>query len=235
MNRREFVSTIGSAALAAAIPAAAQESEPPLEHRLPATDLDYQRSKSYIEEVPVHQYHWASQKAIEAFNDLKFGLRIHWGIYSVFGQPHESWPFLSMSFDERQKYNDTYKTWNPHEFDADAWMNLCQEAELKMFAFTTKHHEGFSMFNTKTRVRNRANWTAPGGPRIEDCDLRLQHHGNAISQGCGRRAHRRSTQAQHQDRSLFFPLRLVRRGFPAVWMASSAGSVFTETLGFARI
>ena len=32
-------------------------------------------------------------------------------------------------------------------------MNLCQEAELKMFAFTTKHHEGFSMFNTKTRVR----------------------------------------------------------------------------------
>ena len=40
-----------------------------------------------------------------------------------------------------------------------------------MFAFTTKHHEGFSMFNTKTRVRNRANWTAPRGPRIEDCNL----------------------------------------------------------------
>jgi alpha-L-fucosidase len=40
-----------------------------------------------------------------------------------------------------------------------------------MFAFTSKHHEGFSMFDTKTRVRNRANWTAVGGPRIESCDL----------------------------------------------------------------
>jgi alpha-L-fucosidase len=40
-----------------------------------------------------------------------------------------------------------------------------------MFAFTSKHHEGFSMFDTKTRVRNRANWTAPGGPQIEQCDL----------------------------------------------------------------
>lgn len=173
MNRREFVSTVGSAALGVAMPAMgwAQQSEPPLEHRLPANDIDYLRSRTYIEEVPVHQYLWASQRAIEAFNDLKFGLRIHWGIYSVFGQPHESWPFLSMSFDERQKYNEAYKAWNPHEFDADVWMNLCQEAELKMFAFTTKHHEGFSMFNTKTRVRNRSNWTAPEGPRIEDCNL----------------------------------------------------------------
>jgi alpha-L-fucosidase len=40
-----------------------------------------------------------------------------------------------------------------------------------MFAFTTKHHEGFSMFDTRTRVRNRANWTASGGAKIEDCDL----------------------------------------------------------------
>ena len=115
MNRREFVSTVGSAALGVAMPAMgwAQQSEPPLEHRLPANDIDYLRSRTYIEEVPVHQYHWASQRAIETFNDLKFGLRIHWGIYSVFGQPHESWPFLSMSFDERQKYNDAYKSLEP--------------------------------------------------------------------------------------------------------------------------
>ena len=42
---------------------------------------------------------------------------------------------------------------------------------LKCFAFTTKHHDGFSMFDTKTRVKRRVNWTAPGGPKIEDCDL----------------------------------------------------------------
>lgn len=138
---------------------------------MPATDADYQRSKSYIEDVPVRQYHWASESAVEAFNDLKFGLRIHWGIYSLFERPGESWPFLSLRSEERQNYHQAYKTWNPREFDAEEWMNLCQEAGFKMFAFTTKHHEGFSMFDTKTRVRNRVNWTAARGPEIEECDL----------------------------------------------------------------
>jgi alpha-L-fucosidase len=76
-----------------------------------------------------------------------------------------------MSFEDRQRYNEFYKTWNRSEFDADSWMNLCEDAGLKMFAFTTKHHEGFSMFDTKTRVRNRTNWIAPGGPKMEECDL----------------------------------------------------------------
>jgi hypothetical protein len=50
-------------------------------------------------------------------------------------------------------------------------MDLFRESGMKMFAFTTKHHEGFSMFDTKTRVRQRANWIAPGGPALEGCDL----------------------------------------------------------------
>lgn len=173
MNRREFLAAAGAASLGSTVSlhSWAQGDKPPIEHRLPVTDPDYQRSKSYIEEVPVPQYHWASDRAVEAFKDMKFGLRIHWGIYSIYGRPGESWPFLTLPFEERQQYNHAYQTWNPHEFDADAWMNLCQESGMKMFAFTSKHHEGFSMFDTRTRVRNRANWTAAGGPKIEECDL----------------------------------------------------------------
>ena len=173
MNRREFLSVAGAASLNSAFPLGywAQDDEPPIEHRLPLTDPDYQRSKSYVEEIPVPQYHWASDRAVEAFKDMKFGLRIHWGIYSIYGRPGESWPFLTLPFDERQQYNHAYQSWNPREFDADAWINLCQESGMKMFAFTSKHHEGFSMFNTKSRVRSRADWTAAGGPKIEDCDL----------------------------------------------------------------
>ena len=173
MNRRGFISAVGGAALGATLPCKglAQLGEPPLEHRLPATDSDYKRSESYIEETPIRQYHWASDQAVEDFNDIKFGLRIHWGIYSIYGRARESWPFLSMPFEERQHYNETYKTWNPTQFDADAWMDLCNESGLRMFAFTSKHHEGFSMFDTKTRVKNRTNWTAAGGPKIETCDL----------------------------------------------------------------
>ncbi|HEV2276435.1 MAG TPA: alpha-L-fucosidase, partial [Acidobacteriaceae bacterium] len=136
MDRRRFISAASATAIGAALPTQvfAQTAEPPIQHRLPATDPDYKRSQSYIEEAPVHQYHWASDRAVEDFKDMKFGLRIHWGIYSIFGRAHESWPFLTMSFPERQAYNQTYTSWNPSEFDADAWMNLCQESGLKMFA-----------------------------------------------------------------------------------------------------
>lgn len=173
MNRRVFLATAGAAAVVSAScqKSWSQSGKVPLEHQLPTNDSDYNRSKSYIEEVPISQYHWASDRAVEAFKDMKFGLRIHWGLYSLYGRPGESWPFLKLNFEERQNYNQAYKTWNPIEFDADAWMNVCEDAGMKMFAFTTKHHEGFSMFDTKTRVRSRANWTSAGAPKLEDCDL----------------------------------------------------------------
>jgi alpha-L-fucosidase len=141
------------------------------ELRLPSTDFHYKRTKSYVEDQPVVEYQHASPAAIEAFEDIKYGVRIHWGIYSIWANGNESWPFLNMPFDKKQQYQDLYKTWNPDGFDAEAWMKLFKENGLEMFAFTAKHHEGFSMFDTKTRVKQRVNWTAPGGPVIEDCDL----------------------------------------------------------------
>jgi alpha-L-fucosidase len=162
MNRRQFIE--GTAAVAAsAYPALAQTIA-----QQPYGPTD---ERSYIEPVPVAAYRHPSPRAYEAFQDMKFGVRIHWGIYSIWHRGRESWPFLDMTLDDRQSYNNLYKTWNPAGFDADAWMSTFKESGMKMFAFTSKHHEGFSMFNTKTRVRNRANWTAPGGPRIEECDL----------------------------------------------------------------
>jgi alpha-L-fucosidase len=50
-------------------------------------------------------------------------------------------------------------------------MDTFSQSGMKMFAFTSKHHEGFSMFDTAARVRSRANWTAAGGPKMEPCDL----------------------------------------------------------------
>ena len=119
------------------------------------------RNDSYIESTPVESYHSASSSAYEAFQDMKFGVRIHWGIYSIWHRGAESWPFLPMSFEDRQKYINLYRTWNPAGFDASAWMNAFSESGMKMFAFTTKHHEGFSMFDTKTRVKSRATSRTP--------------------------------------------------------------------------
>jgi alpha-L-fucosidase len=166
MNRRNFVLSAGALALASPARLRGQGTGP--EHQFPPRELV---PVPYIEEVPVPEYHWAPTSSYEAFRDMKFGVRLHWGLYSIWHRGAESWPFLPMSFEDRQKYNDLYKTWNPAGFDADQWVSLFDESGMKMFAFTSKHHEGFSMFDTKTRVRQRTNWTAAGGPKIESCDL----------------------------------------------------------------
>jgi alpha-L-fucosidase len=164
MNRRRFLVSGSGTAIAAACCLRGQSATGGFPPGVLAPD-------SYIEPTPVPGYAHASRSAYEAFEDMKFGIRIHWGIYSIWHRGAESWPFLKMPFADRQQYNNLYKTWNPARFDADAWMNMIQESGMKMLAFTTKHHEGFSMWDTNTRVKSRANWTAEGGPRVEDCDL----------------------------------------------------------------
>ena len=166
MNRREFLAS--TAAFTAAIASPGLGQSPDQINGFPPNVL---KNDYYIETTPLDGYHWAPPSAYEAFQDMKFGIRIHWGIYSLWHRGAESWPFLQMSFADRQAYNALYKTWNPAGFDAGLWTDIFKESGMRMFTFTTKHHEGFSMFDTSTRVRNRANWTAPGGPGIESCDL----------------------------------------------------------------
>lgn len=143
----------------------------PRDIRLPATDVHWRQVKDYIEAQPDPDYPHASAAAVEAFRDMKFGVRIHWGLYSLWELQDESWPFLQMSNERRQEFQQLIAHWNPQRFDADEWMSFFARSGMKCFAFTTKHHEGFSLFDTKTRVRQRVDWTAPGGPRIEACDV----------------------------------------------------------------
>jgi len=140
-------------------------------HRLPASDGHYQRTCGYVEDTPVSNYSWAPDSAYEDFQDIKFGIRLHWGIYSLLRLHGESWPYLQMLPEEKQAYQELYKSWYPGGFDAGEWVDLFAESGAKMFAFTSKHHDGFSMFDTHARIRKRVNWLAAGGPAIEDCDL----------------------------------------------------------------
>ena len=127
--------------------------------------------KSYVELDPVPEYQHASEEAYENFRDLKFGIRIHWGVYAMWAKDDASWTLYHASREEKQQYNELYKGWQPKGFDAEEWMRFFERSGIRIFAFTTKHCDGFSMFDTKTHVKQRANWTAPGGPRIESCDL----------------------------------------------------------------
>jgi alpha-L-fucosidase len=147
--------------------------------KLPVTDSHYKQVKSYVEDTPNPDYSQASEAARAAFREMKFGVRIHWGVYAKLGYgENASWPFVradnghpALDNKGRQAYQQFYKTFNPTNFNADAWMDLFQTNGVKVVAFTTKHHDGFSMFDTHARVARRVNWMAPGGPKIEDCDF----------------------------------------------------------------
>ena len=156
-----------SAPVYAATPNAAADRESTL--RFPESVV--KNNAAFAERDPDPDYRHASAAAYEAFRDMKFGVRIHWGLYSLLPVSRESWTFLELSDAERQAYIESTRRWNPQGFEAEQWMQFFERAGFQCFAMTTKHHEGFSLWDTKTRVYRRPNYTAPGGLTIEDCDV----------------------------------------------------------------
>jgi alpha-L-fucosidase len=98
-------------------------------------------------------------KKLDWFQDVKFGLMMHWGPYSQWGVV-ESWSICSE--DEpwcrrdipdyvayKKKYEDLKKTFNPVKFDPEAWARAAKYAGMRYVVHTTKHHDGFCMFDTR--------------------------------------------------------------------------------------
>ena len=100
------------------------------------------------------------QKKLEWFQDQKLGIIFHWGLYSIPGIV-ESWqlskedewarkkPWRDNLTDLRSDYWNLNKEFNPTLFDPDEWAELCHDAGFKYMLFTTKHHDGFNMYDTK--------------------------------------------------------------------------------------
>ena len=138
-------------------------------YRVPSTDGHYDMVKEYVPIDPEAPYVHASEQAMDAFRDIKYAVRVHWGLYSIKNYNGESWAFLEMSHAEKHEYIEQYKQFDPQRFDAEAWMEFFKKCGFQAFAFTTKHHDGFSMYDTAARVKQRINWQA-NPPCIEDCD-----------------------------------------------------------------
>jgi alpha-L-fucosidase len=99
------------------------------------------------------------QQKLEQWQDLKLGLLMHWGPYSQWGIV-ESWslcsedePWCTRSMDDYLEYKKAYEnlqtTFNPTAFDPERWARAAHDAGMKYVVFTTKHHDGFSMFDTR--------------------------------------------------------------------------------------
>ncbi|MBC2607514.1 alpha-L-fucosidase [Pelagicoccus albus] len=100
------------------------------------------------------------RERIEEWRDLKFGLLMHWGTYSQLGLI-ESWPIcpedegwcLPPTVDNYDSFKTMYEslpyTFNPTKFDPERWAAAAKDAGMKYLVFTTKHHDGFCMFDSQ--------------------------------------------------------------------------------------
>ncbi|HLA85471.1 MAG TPA: alpha-L-fucosidase, partial [Thermoguttaceae bacterium] len=95
---------------------------------------------------------------VDAWRKLKFGLFIHWGPVSLKGT-EIGWSRAgqrrgmgwNMPGDKvpADVYDNLYKQFNPTKFDADEWVQIAKDSGMKYMVFTTKHRDGFCMFDTK--------------------------------------------------------------------------------------
>ncbi|MGI4835795.1 MAG: alpha-L-fucosidase [Janthinobacterium lividum] len=92
------------------------------------------------------------------WQDQKFGMLLHWGLYAVPGSI-ESWELCSESWiardstvayeDFKKRYWGYSQVFNPTKFDPAQWARAAKQAGMRYVIFTTKHHDGFNMFDTQ--------------------------------------------------------------------------------------
>lgn len=101
------------------------------------------------------------RKSLEWFMDQKFGLMVHWGLYNQVGIK-ESWPLVdnewskwqfapgTSNIEVKEMYAQLHKGFLPLRFNPDEWADIAHNAGFRYLCFTTKHHDGFCMWDTKT-------------------------------------------------------------------------------------
>ena len=90
------------------------------------------------------------------FRDAKFGMFIHWGVYSLLGQGEWVMQNRGITVD---KYEWLASTFNPVRFDAHEWVSVAKRAGVRYITITSRHHDGFSMFATHVTRYNIVDWT----------------------------------------------------------------------------
>jgi alpha-L-fucosidase len=118
-------------------------------------------SPTYSERSVVKPYDAAQQARMKWFNEARLGMFIHWGLYAV---PAGQWPgrekkdraeWIMLQEDiPSAEYEKLAPQFNPVKFDAKAWVAVAKAAGMKYLVITAKHHDGFSMYDSKVSPYN---------------------------------------------------------------------------------
>jgi alpha-L-fucosidase len=85
-------------------------------------------------------------KARETFQDMKFGMFVHWGVYSLLADGE--WVMHQRKIPAKD-YEKLPAFFNPIDFDPEAWVKMAKNAGIQYITITSKHHDGFAMFDSK--------------------------------------------------------------------------------------
>lgn len=103
-----------------------------------------------------HETRQQRDERLSWFNNARFGMFIHWGVYSVPAGKYKGREIPSDSCFITEKtrmpladYHAFAAQFNPTQYDPDAWVRLAKDAGMKYIVITTKHHDGFALFDSK--------------------------------------------------------------------------------------
>ncbi|WP_020526695.1 alpha-L-fucosidase [Flexithrix dorotheae] len=113
----------------------------------------------------------------EWFQDAKFGMFVHWGVYSVMGGGGDK-GIAEWIMNQKQipikEYEKLPAFFNPTSFDAKEWVSMVKAAGIKYITITSKHHDGFAMYDSKVSDYNIVDKTPYGKDVLkmlkDECD-----------------------------------------------------------------
>jgi len=139
MNRRTFIHTVSTLVAASTLPSS---------RLFAAADLPVSATARRAKGIP------RFGDGRDWFFEKRFGMFVHWGIYAIAGW-HEQHQWRARV--PRAEFVKLAAAWNPTRFNPDAWLDLMQEAGMKYICITTKHHDGFCLWDTKQTPFNTMN------------------------------------------------------------------------------
>ncbi|GAB3934935.1 alpha-L-fucosidase [Mucilaginibacter myungsuensis] len=105
------------------------------------TQTLFAQQKQIFAETPAQQ-----KQRMAWWTDARFGMFVHWGLYSLAARHEWVKNYEKLNDQQYQKYFDRF---NPDQFDPNAWAKQAKSAGMKYMVLTTKHHEGFCLFDSK--------------------------------------------------------------------------------------
>ena len=88
------------------------------------------------------------------FHERRFGMFVHWGLYAIPAW-HEQYQWRARV--PREEYVKLAERWNPVRYDPDAWLDLAESVGMEYVCLTTKHHDGFCLWDTEQTAYNTMN------------------------------------------------------------------------------